>query len=1065
MRAGACTVQQTLTAEAATVVKHAVGLARRRGHGQVTPLHVAITMLGSSGASLLRRACLQSHSHPLQCRALELCFNVALNRLPTTTAGPMVQGIGPSLSNALVAAFKRAQANQRRGCVEHQQQQPLLAVKVEMEQLIISILDDPSVSRVMREAGFSSPQVKKNLEETINFEICTGSVPKTKEIGLNMAGILAEPLSTNCATSFWQGPQQYYNVQNNLTVEKPARLQSTINMSFANEDVRNVVENLLSKKRSRNTVIVGECLFSAENVVKELMVRVDNGDVPDPLKGVQFINPQFSSLSFRLLSRDYVEQKLGELRRMIKSATERGLGAIIYVGDLRWAIDQDVKDGSHNNNNNYYCPVEHVTMELERILSCHADSRRLWLMATATYQTYIRCQMKQPSLETLWGLHPVPVPAGSLGLSLSPSETTQDLIKTQQMPWRMQPALKTLNSDEELNKQLNCCPECSVQFERELQNLSRSTANTEDSLDPPSNLPSWLRQCKNDAAHSQAMTSAETIRNLCEKWNQICSSLHSQQHRPKEIQFELSTSSCEQYSRMNSMELNNNINFSSHPQTQIWPTSQLSQSQAWSVIGVPLHLCSSKPSNTHENLPWIKTQQFWTVNENDTVQSGHYNSTRQQQQSFSIPSKITVSHQDFTGLDLRTTLALGRSASGKGNDELDCTVLEGCHNSRIQEAKDCSASSCDHNGSQNLPSMDTSTPPESMLSDVSDNGSQERIYKEKYIQFDTESFNRLCKGLEEKVISQREIIPVIASTVLLCRSAIMRRGQGFRNTMLLFMGPDTMGKIKIAKALAEIVFGSEDKLAYIGQQNSVSNSESHNQLDNTGKANHVLEGLIKAIRLNPHSVIIVEEIHQSDSFSMAAITKAMERGNLTDTNGEEVILADSIIIMTSSLGSKYLPSVSENIEGFQEDDRSLSSSKKTRLELLFQGEHIMQTPDSKPGSETYNIADSMAKCNHESQRVGSPCIKRKADWDMDESIISHNNSEKRNKNSPFALDLNLCLQENEAGDVSTTVSSTISTHPGQFRHEYFPREFLKFVDKTVIFHLFDSAGTLTESVL
>ncbi|KAJ6756125.1 PROTEIN SMAX1-LIKE 3 [Salix purpurea] len=162
MRAGGCTVQQALTAEAASVIKQAVTLARRRGHAQVTPLHVANTMLSAS-TGLLRTACLQSHSHPLQCKALELCFNVALNRLPTSTSNPMICTPSrqfPSISNALVAAFKRAQAHQRRGSIENQQQ-PLLAVKVALEQLMISILDDPSVSRVMKEAGFSSTQVKK----------------------------------------------------------------------------------------------------------------------------------------------------------------------------------------------------------------------------------------------------------------------------------------------------------------------------------------------------------------------------------------------------------------------------------------------------------------------------------------------------------------------------------------------------------------------------------------------------------------------------------------------------------------------------------------------------------------------------------------------------------------------------------------------------------------------------------------------------------------------------------------------------------------------------------------
>ncbi|CAB4272045.1 unnamed protein product [Prunus armeniaca] len=58
MSSGACAVQQTLTAEAASVLKHSLSLSRRRGHAQVTPLHVAATLL-SSRTSLLRRACLR----------------------------------------------------------------------------------------------------------------------------------------------------------------------------------------------------------------------------------------------------------------------------------------------------------------------------------------------------------------------------------------------------------------------------------------------------------------------------------------------------------------------------------------------------------------------------------------------------------------------------------------------------------------------------------------------------------------------------------------------------------------------------------------------------------------------------------------------------------------------------------------------------------------------------------------------------------------------------------------------------------------------------------------------
>ncbi|KAL6507097.1 Protein SMAX1-LIKE 4 [Orobanche hederae] len=183
MRAGACSVQQTLSPEAASVLKHSLLLARRRGHAQITPLHVAATLLTSPStfAATLRRACLKSSSpsssphninHRLQCRALDLGFNVALNRLPSISpsAVPHHLHAPPYLSNALIAALKRAQAQQKRsaGCPEQQSLQHqnfFLPFGVELDQLVFSILDDPGVSRVMREAGFSSTLVKTNLED------------------------------------------------------------------------------------------------------------------------------------------------------------------------------------------------------------------------------------------------------------------------------------------------------------------------------------------------------------------------------------------------------------------------------------------------------------------------------------------------------------------------------------------------------------------------------------------------------------------------------------------------------------------------------------------------------------------------------------------------------------------------------------------------------------------------------------------------------------------------------------------------------------------------------------
>ncbi|WOL08552.1 protein SMAX1-LIKE 4-like [Canna indica] len=480
MRAGVWTVQQALTAEVATVLKHSLNLARRRGHAQVTPLHVAATLMSSSSASsdLLRRACLKSQphhpaaSHTLQCRALELCFNVALNRLPTTSPPSSGLLLPPpsSLSNSLIAALKRAQANQRRGCIElqqQQQQQPLLTIKVEMEQLMLSILDDPSVSRVMKEAGFSSSCVKNFLEEESSL---SQSSPFLLDSS-NLLPPLAPPPSMN-------------------------------------EDLRMVVEVMTRKERKRsNIVVVGDSNSMREGLVAELMMRVERGGVPDELKHASFINLQFSQIHLRLMSKADVDSKVFDLRRTINSLASGGV--IIYAGDLRWAVDEEARreEGEFN-------PVEHIVAEMGNLLSELRSSKnggtKVWLLATASYQTYIKCQMRQPCLETQWALQAVGVPCGWLALSLqASSELDSRVSRFGHFPSQL---LESRIQSSKEDEKLSCCDECAFIFEKEALLLKSES--------------SCWQQARPESNHK------EILLDLRRKWNKLCRSLHhsSQTH-------------------------------------------------------------------------------------------------------------------------------------------------------------------------------------------------------------------------------------------------------------------------------------------------------------------------------------------------------------------------------------------------------------------------------------------------------------------------------------------------------------------------------------------------------
>ncbi|XP_031478912.1 protein SMAX1-LIKE 3-like [Nymphaea colorata] len=551
MRAGASSLQQTLTPEAASVVKQSVMLARRRGHAQVTPLHVANTMLSSS-TGLLRTACMQSHSHPLQCKALELCFNVALNRLPatsSTTTSTTFHHHHPSLSNALVAAFKRAQAHQRRGSIENQQQ-PLLAVKVEVEQLIISILDDPSVSRVMREAGFSSTQVKNNVELAVSLEISSHpSLSKPKE------------------------PNLGFPILNSGLKQTPFSSLDSVN----NEDVLSLVDALLSRRR-KSTVVIGECLVTAESVVRGLVGKIEKGEIPDPLKSAQFLSLPLCSFSHQC--KDDVEQKLGELRCVLNRCIARGI--ILYVGDLKWTAE--VTESYDDQRRKYFCPIEHIVLEIGRLVSDFVESGRFWLLGVASYHTFTRCKMGHPSLESLWGLHPLLIPAGSLGLSLN---SERDMLGK--------------GHDAGAGKQLTCCADCLNKFEMDVQALARTIHGN------PTNLPLWMQQCKDQKLDPLSNDLDQfQIRELCRKWNGICNSLHKQHKQQAENTMSFFFSSPSSSVKFSSSWNHTELTSTNHSWEQ--HSICIPGRQATTLLDLPS--CNSSPNSRNPDADTMKFKQF-----------------------------------------------------------------------------------------------------------------------------------------------------------------------------------------------------------------------------------------------------------------------------------------------------------------------------------------------------------------------------------------------------------------------------------------------------------------------
>lgn len=261
-------------------------------------------------------------------------------------------------------------------------------------------------------------------------------------------------------------------------------------------------------------MIVGDYLSSSEDIVKGVMDRFEKGHVPGDLRYVQFISLPLVSL--RNLSKEEVEQKLAKLRRLVKCYIGRGV--ILYLGDLKWV--SEIWSCDQQRRNNWYCPVELIIMELKRLVDGGSGEHEegVWLMGIATFQTYMRCKTGQPSLGTMWELHPVTIPLDNLSLSLNLESDSQSQYgsRVSYKDGCCWPVQET--SDD---KQLITGADTSIIY----FNREAAKSSTHENKDTSTSLPSWLQQYKEDTRRNP-IDNQECVNvvDVCKKWNSFSSS-------------------------------------------------------------------------------------------------------------------------------------------------------------------------------------------------------------------------------------------------------------------------------------------------------------------------------------------------------------------------------------------------------------------------------------------------------------------------------------------------------------------------------------------------------------
>ena len=177
--------------------------------------------------------------------------------------------------------------------------------------------------------------------------------------------------------------------------------------------------------------------------------------------------------------------------------------------------------------------------------------------------------------------------------------------------------------------------------------------------------------------------------------------------------------------------------------------------------------------------------------------------------------------------------------------------------------------------------------------------------------------NKITKGDREKVLDLKSILQkrVIGQddALTLVSNAILRQRAGIKDSnrpigSFLFLGPTGVGKTEVAKTLAEALFDSESHIIRIDMSEYMEKFSTSRLIGAPPGYVGYEEGgqLTEKVRRNPYSIVLFDEIEKAHPEVFNLLLQMLDDGRLTDSQGRVVDFKNTVIIMTSNLGSEYL---------------------------------------------------------------------------------------------------------------------------------------------------------------
>jgi ATP-dependent Clp protease ATP-binding subunit ClpB len=209
------------------------------------------------------------------------------------------------------------------------------------------------------------------------------------------------------------------------------------------------------------------------------------------------------------------------------------------------------------------------------------------------------------------------------------------------------------------------------------------------------------------------------------------------------------------------------------------------------------------------------------------------------------------------------------------------------------------------------------------------------------VEGEREKLLKLESLLHERVIGQDEAVELVTDAVLRARAGIKDPNRPIGS--FLFLGPTGVGKTELAKALAESLFDSEEQMIRIDMSEYM---EKHTVSRLIGAPPGYVgyeEGgqLTEAIRRRPYSVILLDEIEKAHSEVFNILLQVLDDGRITDSHGRTVDFKNTVIIMTSNIGSQTLLERPGNVI-----DEQTRSSVLNQLRAHFRPEFLNRVDET-----------------------------------------------------------------------------------------------------------------------